>query len=142
MANAEHIIKVVEELGFPESEFAVFGGACLALRRIREARDLEVFVTDRVNDNLLCSEGWSQEDFAGGNQHLVGMILGLEVQVFSRWDSEGWQPKINSYIKEPEFVLDIPCMPIDELTAWKRATARPKDLRDLDLIEEWRRSQP
>lgn len=52
MANAERIMEVVEELALPDSEFAVFGGACLALRHIRIARDLELFVTDSIKMNF------------------------------------------------------------------------------------------
>lgn len=139
MANAEAIVEVVDTLGLStnRNEFAVFGGACLALRGIREARDLELFVAKRVA-NRLKSQGWRTESYSSGqNPHLLGRVIGIEVQVFSGWDCPGWQPDIRSYLHEPEIVLGLPCMPLDDLIEWKRETARPKDLRDLALVERW-----
>ena len=140
MANAERVIEVVDHLGLsgPRREFAVFGGACLALNGIREAHDLDLFATKRVSRRLK-SEGWRTERFSNGqNPHLLGSVLGLEVQIFSSWECIGWQPDIHGYINDPEITLGVPCMPLGDLMEWKLYTARPKDLRDLALVDHWR----
>ncbi|MBP9738218.1 hypothetical protein KBD20_00865 [Candidatus Saccharibacteria bacterium] len=140
MANAEKVVNVVKELALPSGKFAVFGGACLALLGIREAHDIEVFVSkDCVGyfqDDL-----WRQTSFNGQNPHLLGVVLDTEVQAFLDWDCPGWQPNIASYFSEPEVVEGVPCMPLDELMKWKHATARPKDLRDMELVDQWQQAR-
>lgn len=140
MASAEKIIEAIDYLGLskPRHEFAVFGGACLALSGVREAQDLDLFVTKRVYRRLT-SDGWEKKSFSNGkNPHLVGSALGIEVQAFSGWDCLGWQPDIGGYLENPKLIRELPCMPLDDLMEWKRYTARPKDLRDLALVDGWR----
>lgn len=138
MATAEKIIDVIGELDFDKSEFAIFGGACLALRGIREARDIELFITESVKRTLI-DQGWTERTFDGRNPHIVGQVGCVDVELFSSWDGDGWQPAIDTYLEKPEIVRGLPCMPLDELLIWKRLTARPKDLRDIELVELWRR---
>lgn len=141
MANAEEIIAAVKILDFPKNEFAVFGGACLALHGIREANDLELFVSEAVKVIQARKAGWVPRSYSGRNYHWVGLVGTLEVQIFSEWDNEGWQPSIKQYLNEPEVVRGVPCMPLDQLMEWKAQTARPKDLRDIELVARWRTQQ-
>lgn len=137
MANAERITSVINELHLPVEEFVVFGGACLALRNIREARDVELFVTKNVIGSLVSGNSWESVFFAGRNHHLLGEVEGVEVQLFDSWDNDIWQPDIERYLMNPDYVAGIPCIPLVDVREWKLKTARPKDLRDVALIDEY-----
>ena len=135
---AAEIISTIKDLDFPAGEHVVFGGGCLALRDIREASDLDLFVTKEVFDKSLANNNWACNSFNGRNPHLIGQLRGVEVQLFSEWDKdEAWQPDIRGYLERPEFVRGIACMPLAELLEWKGSIARPKDIRDIRLVNNW-----
>jgi len=131
------LVAIMAELSFPPGENAIFGGACLAMRSIRTTSDLEIFVSDKLYQNLK-EQGW-EERVAGstGASYLTTTVQGVPVLVFITCGSERWRPNAQAYLKKPELVDGLPCMPLEDMYAWKAATARPKDLVDLKLIEDY-----
>lgn len=70
--------------------------------------------------------------------YLVTEINGTVVEAYRAFENKKWQPKFQRYLIEPELIEGYRFMPLDELYEWKAATRRPKDLRDLRLIDEYR----
>jgi hypothetical protein len=131
--NAGELLAFLEKLDLPHGEYAIFGGACLTIRNIRNLKDLDIFVSENLYEELL-ARGWQETSTGNRKPYLINRKSGIDIQAFSFWEGEGWQPKINSYIGDPEIVNGIPFMPLQELYKWKAATRRPKDLEDLKLI--------
>lgn len=127
-------IKQVQSLRLPTTDYLVFGGGCLAALNLRMAEDIDLFITEKLYNRLL-KQGWQETRVGKRKPYLVTNKNGVEIQAFSVWEGEGWQPQIANYFNYPEIIKGIPFMPLDQLYQWKAATRRPKDLVDMALIE-------
>ena len=129
------LLSVMKKLSLPKGQFAIFGGACLTAHDIRPTSDLEIFVTPDLYAKLK-RQGW-QERVTGstGATYQTKTILDVPILVFVTCGSDRWQPNADAYITNPEIISDLPLMPLREMRAWKAATARPKDLIDVKLID-------
>ena len=137
--TADRITEITNKLNLPLGEYVIFGGSTLSLSGIRDSKDIDFFVTDKLAKQLALN-GW--KEVLGEKPHLVKFIDGYEIQAFNVWNTGAWQPKIEEYIKNPEIIKGLPCMPLEGLYEWKAATRRTKDLKDMELIKEyWDRSK-
>jgi hypothetical protein len=134
--NDMKLIALIKTIDLPVGQYALFGGACLAIRNIRNLNDLDIFITDKLYDKL-CADGWHEISTEKRKPYLITKIRGIDIQAFKIWEGVGWQPDIRAYIDNPEVVQGIPFMPLTELYKWKQETRRPKDLKDLKLIDSF-----
>jgi hypothetical protein len=138
--DSKRLHKLVAELGVPHGGYVLFGGTILAALGIRDAGDIDIFVTEEVF-NELRSRGWKEKSKKGRPPYLVSSVGGVPIQAFHIWVGGGWQPDIPSYISNPEVVDGLPFMPLRQLYDWKVATRRPKDIEDITLIENYWQKQ-
>lgn len=134
--DKQAFLKLLEHLNLPAGEYVVTGGACLTIRGLRETDDLDLFITDRLYSELV-GRGWQETAIGKRRPYLISEIKNIPIQAFSVWEGKGWQPRIDQYLAQPEFVEGIPLMPLSELYAWKKSIRREKDLRDLVLIDSY-----
>lgn len=134
--DAARLQGLIHKLKLPSGDFVLFGGTILAALDIRDAKDIDIFVTDQLFGQLE-ERGWEKKSQADRPPYLVSSIEGVPVQAFRVWEGGQWEPKITSYLKEPQMVNGLPFMPLIELYAWKAATRRPKDLEDMVLIDRY-----
>jgi hypothetical protein len=134
--NRSELLELVDDLRLSLGQYAIFGGGSLAIRGIRDAKDLDIFVTEKLFIELL-SSGWQRLSYPGGNSYLLHHHKGIAIQAFHRWVDHGWAPKIDEYINNPEIIDGLPFMSISELHEWKSVVDRPKDRKDVILIERY-----
>lgn len=137
MSFANHLKRAIEVIGLPEGEFCVFGGASLAIRGIRQTEDIDLYVTPKLYADLR-KRGWKEAFIKEGLSCLTARVEGFEFEAcmsYGRHDT--WTPNIQEYIHHPEVVNGIPFMPLKELYDWKADTRRPKDILDLQLINDY-----
>lgn len=135
--NRQQLKQFVNKLDLPNGEYVIFGGASLTIRGLRDCLDLDLFITDGLYDRLL-ADGWIEKSENARTPYLIVKKNGIPIQAFRVWEGGSWEPDITSYLRTPEIVDDLPFMPLDELYEWKKVTARPKDIVDLKIIEEYR----
>ncbi len=135
--DRERLFTIIALLDLPEGEWVVFGGACLTAHGIRTTSDLELFVT-HVLYKKLRNDGW-QEKVANstGAAYITKPYLNIPVLAFMTCGSIQWRPAVKSYLRNPEVLDGWPFMPLSEMYKWKEATARPKDIADLQLINDY-----
>lgn len=139
--DSAKLAAIMAELNFPAGQYAIFGGACLAAHGIRLAPDLEIFVSPELYGHLQ-ADGWEARTTGStGAAYLTKTVQGIPVLAFITCGSERWVPDVQAYLEHPEMVNKLPFMPLSEMYAWKAATARPKDLADVQLIDTYWQSQ-
>ncbi len=110
-------------LGLPAGEYVVFAGSALAAHGIREATDLDILVSDTLFDDLLSRYPDSVDE---DNTDLLAIG---NVELSRRF------PKTEGLIAEADIVDGYPVARLEAVMAWKRKKGRPKDIRDIGLIE-------
>ena len=139
--DRDKLFSIIEGLDLLKGEWVVFGGACLTARSIRSTADLELFVTRRLYMTL-AKNGWKERVTGSTGANYVTKIFGeIPVLAFITCGSEKWQPRVHNYLKQPEIIDGVPFMPLSEMYKWKAATARPKDLDDIKLIDNYWQSK-
>ena len=128
-------LKSLKELNLPEGKYAIFGSGPMGVRRLREVGDLDVIVTMDVYNDLK-----NRPDFKIGYRKKSGNEF-LEkdgIEVYKDWHPEDWD--IHKLIQEAETIDGFPFVKLEEVLKWKKLKQRDKDKEDINLIEEYLRS--
>lgn len=129
------IFEEIESLGFPSDEYVVVGSASLAVRGIREARDIDIVVVPELYD--ACEkERWDKQWHNTGQRYVLHKQgREMEIEVYLDVNCEGYQPTTAELIDRADSIRGIPFVSLQDLLALKKGYGRPKDLPDIQFIE-------
>ena len=119
-----------EMLGLPAGKYALFGSAQLAAKNLRPANDLDIIVKLELWDDLL--KRFPQHVRYNPQRIHIGNI-----ELFHDWMN--LTSKIDEMIDNAEIIECLPHVRIEYLLEWKRHMKRPKDIVDIEMIEEYLR---
>jgi hypothetical protein len=136
--NKAEIMAAAKALPWPADQFAVYGSAVMAIRGIREAVDYDVVVTTKLWHQLI-AEGheikedyWSEGD-AEPHKRVWMNVLDTEV-----WNEPPFLNKSgNELVAEAETIDGVRFMPLARMIEFKTAMHRVKDLKDVEMINEY-----
>ncbi len=123
----EKLLDEFRKLNLPDNQYAIYGSGPLAIREIREAKDLDVIVTDNLYQKL---KGKYPKD-SKKERIKVG-----EIEIYPSW---AWEPKINGLreiIGRAELINGLRFIRLDDLLECKKKMGRPKDFDDIRLIKD------
>lgn len=135
------ISKRVKEVGLPSGKYVVVGGAMEAYG-IRDAKDLDIVVTPDLFEDLIkqgwevcmcdkCKESWSQ-----GETKRILKRPGVDILSGYSW-KDIYEANTDELIQNANVIDGVAFVQIEELLKWKKAARREKDLKDVELIEEF-----
>jgi len=114
------------ELNLPSDQYAVFGSGVLAIRGLRENRDIDIVVKQELWKKLI-------------NKYPVNDVGAIEIGNVEIWDSYGLEPKcdVESFIDSSENIDGIFYVRLEHVIEWKKLKGREKDLVDVGLMEDY-----
>ena len=122
MLNKKDILLKLKELKLPKDQYTVMTGAALVLHGVKEyTGDIDIGCSEKLFDQLLQQGNKLQQ-----LKSYEGILIDDCIEIF-----RGWQTEKIIYIDE-EPVADINC-----IRKYKQALARKKDLKDIELIDEY-----
>lgn len=116
-------------LKLPSDEYAVHGSGPLALRGLREANDIDLIVKRSLWERL-CTQYDLQKP------GLLRLADGIEA--FHDWELN--PASADELIDSADEYAGIRFVKLEYVRAWKQRRRSEKDLRDLELIEQFCRS--
>ncbi len=121
-------------MGLPAGSYAIFGSGPMAVRGLRECRDIDLIVTDGLFEEYKGVGGWELKD-VGGRETLVkdGIEMG------ANWGPGEWD--IDQLIEDADIIENLPFVRLAEVLKWKRLLRREKDVKDIEVIEDYFRKQ-
>ena len=129
------ITKLLEDfskLNIPDGQYLIYGSAPLGVRGIRKIHDLDVVVADRLYQKLLQKYPETKDEkkrhIKLGDIELIPVSSSL-IKNFQEAHSRA------DKIRGHKFVC------LDDLAAWKKKMGRPKDFRDIRLIEKYQKTR-
>jgi len=122
------LLEELKELGLADGEYAVFGSGPLAVRRIREAKDLDIIVTNNLYKKL--EEKYPKEG--------CGLKIG-DIEIISPDSSVVVNSK--KIIKRAELINGFRFTLLEDIINWKEKMSRPKDIKDIELINNYLKSK-
>ncbi|MFA5086060.1 MAG: hypothetical protein WC468_00465 [Candidatus Paceibacterota bacterium] len=132
MNRNQELLKRVKDLGLPLGEYAVFGSGPMGVRGLREMHDIDLIVSDKIFDEYSEKPGWMIKEIYGYRDWLKNDDL--EIEMGRDWH-EGRD--VEKMIREADMIDGLPFVELDYLVKWKKFFGREKDLKDVELIEEF-----
>ena len=130
--TAQEIIDKVKTLDLPDGQYIVFGSCPLAAAGLRESGDVDMLVTPALKAKLKQS-GWPEIDKGGGDTPLVHDVF----DVHDQWNFSSYSPTLEHLLQTAEYYDGVPFASLTEVRKWKAASGRPKDLKDIELIDNY-----
>ena len=135
------IIDIVKALNLPRGEYAVFGSALMEIYGLRDSGDVDFIVTRKLFDELLTTESWKKFQYPNGDWALKfvgGGERGIDVAFHDCAEMPSCDEKsIRAMISRAVEIDGVMFTSWDDILSWKKNYARPKDLKDVELIEEF-----
>lgn len=116
----------LQALNLPQDSFAIFGSGPIAVRGLRDAKDLDIVVRKDVWDEL--AKKYPK------NEKGTGLQIG-NIEAFDQWSP--WFDDPNMLIDTAEIIDGLPFVRLEHVVAWKKAMGREKDIKDLELIKNF-----
>lgn len=128
--TGKEIVEKVKKLNLPEGEYVVFGSGPLALAGIREGGDIDMLVSDKLLEQLKAA-GWKQI-MKGENDKPYTFE---DFEVHNSWKFSDYCPTLEHLLETATWADGVPFASLEEVKKWKLASGRPKDEKDLELID-------
>lgn len=132
LMTKEEIIIKVKSLKLPSDSYVVFGSCPMAMAGIRDANDIDLFVSPEVFASLR-EAGWQVRQKGLNENPLVHDVF----EAHDNWNFSSYSPTLEHLLESATLVDGIPFASLEEVRKWKTATARPKDLADIKLIDKY-----
>ncbi len=126
-----NITEIVKKANLPEGEYIIAASGIMNALDIRESEDIDVVVTPNLYKKLL-SDGWREVD---KGEYKVVMNGPFEVGLC--WDSVNGIPNLEDLLKDSVTIGGIKFVGLERVRAWKAKEKRPKDLKDIELIDNY-----
>jgi len=122
LKNLEDFVKK-EKISY--NDFAVFGSGPLAVRNLREARDIDIIVRPCIFEKL-------KQKYKPDNR---GYICINNIEIAQDW--QPWFSDVNVLIDSADIINGIRYVKLQYVLEWKKAFNREKDKKDIALIENY-----
>jgi hypothetical protein len=130
-----NIFEEVKKLNLPMEEYVVVGSGPMVAREIRDFKDIDILVSEKLYDELIKS-GWEIVEVEG----VGGKFKVLKKDIFevntTLWHGD-YKPDNKNLINQAEIICGVPFLQIEELIKFKTALGREKDLKDIELINNY-----
>lgn len=130
MPNKE-IFEKVKELDLPKGQYAIFGSGPMGIRNLKDCEDADLIVTKEVWDKYKQDPEWKIKETSCGTE---GLFKG-EIELYFIWRPGEWDAE--ELIADAEIINDLPFIRLKHVLKWKNLYGREKDLKDIELIENY-----
>jgi len=134
--DTNELFESVRKLNLPIGKFILFGSAPIVVRGLRECRDIDILVTEDVWESYRNKPEWKLKETPKGSEYWSHGDIEL-------W--KDWNPplqNIEKVIKEADIINGLPFGRLEDVVKRKKIRGQEKDLKDIELIEEfWRTSK-
>lgn len=127
------IVYRTQTLGLPYDSFLVCGSAPLTIIELRDAVDIDLFVTPELFARLR-QQGWQTQRKPSSNHD--GLVYDI-FEAHQQWQFGDYAADFTTERSKATIVETISFMNLSETRRWKLASGRPKDLTDIGLIDSY-----
>ena len=118
----------LKALDLPKDRYVVFGSGPLAIRGLRENRDIDLILAEDLWEEL--------KDNHPRNEN-GGLQLTPHIEAYKSW------PRVQNptaVIRSAELIDGVPFARLEDIEAWKSFSDDPEDRKDVGLIRVYRES--
>ena len=126
------IIKKIKNLELPFGKYVVIGSGILEPLGIRIASDIDIAALPELHEQLRLTGQWKEE-----LRHNKIFLKRNAIEINPRLSWSNYQTTTQEAIASATVIDGIPFMNLVELCKFKKALGREKDIKDIQLIDEY-----
>lgn len=126
------LIEKVRSLNFPLGQYVVIGSGVLEALGLRKANDVDISVTTELYGRLRKTNEWEEEE-----RHSKIFLKKGKIEINPKLDWDEFPVTAQEAISSALIVGNIPFMNLKHTRQFKQALGREKDIKDIQLIEEY-----
>lgn len=134
--NKLSVLAHIKLLKFPKNEYVVGSGAVMAVHNIRETYDIDMMVSPTLFEECK-KNNWHVKKFPNGVEGLYKDVF----ELFTSVKHSNYNPTFEYLVQQSEEIDGILFLKLSEVLKFKKAYGREKDLRDIELIQQYLRQQ-
>lgn len=123
------LLEELDKLDLPKDKYAITSSGTLAIRGIRQAKDIDLVVTEDLWEELGAKYGIKEKPICD-SIHLD------DIEVLGNFSGENLF-SVDEQIAHADIIDGRRYVSLDMIIAFKTALGREKDLKDLELIKEY-----
>lgn len=126
-------VKYLDEvlaLNLPRDQYALFGSTCLAVHGLRENKDVDILVKERIWKELVKEYPLTKR----------GTIEIGNVEIGYSFYNPFLNAPIDDMIDTAEIIDGLKYVKLEYVLAWKKRRMSEKDIKDIRLIEDYLKS--
>jgi hypothetical protein len=131
----KNLFEKVKKMNLPTGKYALFGSAPLGIRGLKDCHDIDIIVTEDLWDEYKAKEGWTIKKFNDG----ISYLESDSIELWKDWGPGQWN--IEQLIREAEIIDGLPLVKLKIVLKWKKTNGREKDIKDIEIIENFLRAQ-
>ena len=133
--NSKQLIEKVKALNLPKEQYLIIGSGAMVVRSMREGADIDIVTTPELYNKLAKEYPLKNED---GKEQID---LGEDVEILKEgmWNDSSIVP-FPEMLEKADFIEEIPFLNLDHLLIFKQKLNREKDIRDIELIKNFRQN--
>jgi len=132
-----NIFEEIQKLNFPSGQYVVVGSGPMAARGIREAQDIDIVVMPEFFEKCK-QEDWEQIPWTYEKPEQVYLKKGL-VELYLDVNCGNFNPTTEELLQRADMINNIPFVSLADLIGFKKEYNKPKHLRDIELIEKYKK---
>lgn len=132
---AINVIEIIKSLNFPQSKYIIIGGAAMAIRDLKETRDIDILVSEKFLEELKQKSAWEFHPriIASEKPGLINKDKTVELYPSIAQDTLTF-----SDLKSKEEIIEgVPFANLIDIIKIKEFYNREKDLKDIELIRTY-----
>jgi len=133
--SSKELFQKIKKLNLPIGEYALFGSAPMAVRELKEAEDIDIIASEKLWRELSQKEEWGKKLSKYGDEY----FFDDKIEIYKNWRPGDWD--INELIGTAEIIDGLPFVGLENIIKWKKIYGREKDLRDIEIIENFLRNK-
>lgn len=120
-------------IGLPLDRTVVVGSGTLHALGLRETTDIDLVVPPEEYERLKKLPGWEEK----WHDEKTSVLLNDPFDVGLGWDNPDDLPNLGSLLEDSIEIDGVRYVNLPRLRGWKERKGRPKDLRDIELIDAY-----
>jgi hypothetical protein len=129
----------VKGLNLPTGEYALFGSAPLGIRELKKCRDIDIIMSENLWNEYKNKLNWKIKKNLDRNDSYCLCNDDNDIELWKDWAPGAWN--VVELIKEAEIIDDLPFVKLEQVIKWKKLNGRGKDLKDIEIIEIYLKSE-
>ena len=127
----KNLFQKAKDLNLPIGKYALFGSTPMGIRGLKECEDIDIIVSEDLWSLYKSNPDWKFGKTENGSEFLANG----DVEFWHTWTP--WYPNVDGLIAEAEIIDGLPFVRLEEVLSWKKAYAREKDFKDVEIIEKY-----